>query len=106
MFTVKEVINGEELIVEPNWLWEGQEGNKVVVYGYSTPKSQMPGFEFAKSKLEALVKGKEIELFNPRFFQKRYGDERLVCSVYLDEVDIANYFPEFKGSRRIQETLF
>ncbi|MES2397379.1 MAG: hypothetical protein V4549_15320 [Bacteroidota bacterium] len=105
MFTVKEVVNGDEIKVEPEWSCEDNDGNlivgnHVIVFGYRTPQFGMAGYEFAKKKLEALTQGKEIELYNPQFL-KRFG-EKIVCSVYLDDVDIANYFPEFKSNSSLK----
>lgn len=100
MFTVKEIISGDQIEVTPGWLWEGHTGTKVVVLGYSTPRPNMPGYEFAKKKLEALILNKEIELKNPRFYPELFG-EKLVCRVYLNRVDIANFFPEFKSSSSV-----
>jgi hypothetical protein len=103
-FKVVEIVSGDEFIVEPSWEWETQdgvehEGNKVVVFGYQTPKPGMENYQFAKEKLKALLLGKEVELYEPKFF-KAFGYRKLVCTVYLNEVDIANYFPEFKRSLR------
>lgn len=99
MFKVVQVLNGDQIRVEPSWTWIDnsgveREGDVVVVFGYRTPEKGMAGYEFAKSKLEALLLNKDVELYNPRFF-KNFGFEKIVCSVYLDDVDIANYFPEF-----------
>lgn len=94
MWRVKQVISGDEIIVEPKWAWKGYEGNRVVIFGYQTPKPGMQGYEFAVHKLKALIEGKQIALYSPQFFEK-IGYSALVCNVYLDDIDIANYFPEF-----------
>jgi hypothetical protein len=95
MFVVNSVISGDEITVTPDWLWGGVTGNKVVVFGYTTPQVGMNGYEFARNKLNAILLGKVVELRNPTFIPHLFGYEKLVCSVYLDGVDIANYFPEF-----------
>lgn len=96
MFEVTSVESGDHIIVSPKWVWQGYSGNRVVVFGYTTPAFGMANYEFAKKKLSALIAGREIELKDPKFFQK-FGTNTLVCRVYLDGVDIANYFPEFKS---------
>lgn len=98
MFIVTEIISGDEIIVEPNWLWEGFQGKKVIVFGYKTPKHHMPGYEFAINKLKEILQGKQVELKDPQFFPNSFGYDKLVCRVYLNGVDIANYFPEFKSN--------
>ena len=96
MFRVKQFITADVITVEPDWLWQGKQGNKVIVFGYTTPEPNMVGYDFAKKKLEALLKDKQIELRNPTFYPN-LGYDVLICSIYLDGVDIANYFPEFTG---------
>jgi hypothetical protein len=97
-FKVIEVLNGDQIKVSPQWAWQGEEGDIVVVFGYTTPQKGMEGFEFAKKKLQKLIEGRMVELFRPMLFSK-YGKDKLVCSVYLDGIDIANFFPEFRNRR-------
>lgn len=97
MFTVKEIISGGEIMVFPNWRWEGKTGNKVIINGFHPPTNESEyGFRFAKNKLTTLLKEKEIELFNPFFIDKYISKDVLFCNVYLDEINIKNYFPEFR----------
>lgn len=98
MYRVREVLSGDEIKIEPGWNWEGYKGDTVVVFGYTTPEIGMYGYEFAKQKLTELLEGKSVELYTPKFYTK-YGYEKIVCYVYLNGVDISNYFPEFGGRK-------
>lgn len=98
LFKVEEIISGDEIRISPNWAWQGEIGDTVVVYGYITPKPTMDGYEFAKKKLEKLILGRKVELYSPSFYDK-FGHAKLVCNVYLDGIDISNFFPEFKSSK-------
>ncbi len=96
-FKVNEIINGGEFTVTPNWVWERKMGNKVSVLGFRPPThKQEYGYNFAKNKLELLLNGKNVALCKPTFIDK-YGEDVLFCYVYLDDINISNYFPEFKS---------
>ena len=49
-FKVIEILSADEIIVEPEWVYNGLTGKKVVIWGYETPKKGMYGFDFAKQK--------------------------------------------------------
>lgn len=104
MFIVKEIITGGEFIVFPNWVWERKTGNKVGVLGFFPPVVDTEyGFNFAKKKLEELLKERQIQLCSPTFIDK-HGEDILFCHVYLDETNIKTYFPEF-GINQLKSNL-
>ena len=90
-FKVISVTDGDTFQVSPNWEWKGQTGNIVRPLGYDTPEIGQPGYQAAKDKLTKLIDGKEVELRNA--VKITYG--RLLCDVYLNNVNIATYFPEY-----------
>lgn len=95
MFRVKEVINGNEFILEQNWFHEGIKGNRVrILESFIPMHKEEYGFDFAKKKLIALIENKDVELFNPTFID-RHGLDILFANVYLDGTNVLKYFPEF-----------
>ncbi len=93
-FSIKEILNGNEIIVTPSWFWEGNTGDRVFISGFHAPK-QEGNSSFAKSKLETLLSDTSFELKDPKFWEA-YGKDILVCRIFKNGVDISNYFPEFK----------
>ncbi len=55
-------------------------------------KEGQPGYQNAKDKLRKLIFEKEVELKN--FVDIDY--DRLVCDVYFDGKNLADYFPNYK----------
>ncbi len=96
MFTIKEIISANEIIVTPKWIWEGREGNRVWIDGYYAPKEGEPAFLFAKDKLESIIDKQPIQLKDPKYWSA-YGYDILVCKIYKDDFNIAFLFPEFGG---------
>lgn len=90
-FKVTKVIDGDTIEVSPNWKWNDQEGNVVRANGYNTPEQGQPGYQAAKDKLTNLILGKEVELKNA--IRITYG--RLLCDVYYNGKNLADYFPEY-----------
>ena len=91
-FRVTKIVDGDTFEVSPNWKWNGQEGNVVRANGYDTPEEGSVGYEAAKEKLRRLIFGKDVELKNP--IKITYG--RLLCDVYYNGKNLADYFPEYK----------
>lgn len=87
LFKVTDIINGNTIEVE-GWVWKEFEGTKVVIQGYEVKEEK-----FAQSILKTLILGKEVEL--KKVVKVDKGDEIkgdiVYCSVFLNEVDIANY---------------
>lgn len=91
-FTVNQVVDGDTFSVAEGWSWRGQTGDIVRPTGYNTPEKGEPGYEAATAKLRSLILGKQVQLGTP--VDISYG--RLVCPVYLDGKNLADYFPECK----------
>ena len=98
MFNVVKIINGNTIQVSPGWKWGEFSGSQIKINGYNVPGSQYDSF--AVSKLTTLIMGKPIDLKNPLSVKKEEaGGEILTCSVFLNDVDISQYFPELKESK-------
>ncbi len=95
MFQIKEIVSANEIIVTPNWFWEGYEGNRVWIKGFNVPKEEFKT-NFAKNKLISIIDNKPFELKDPKFWEA-FGKDIIACYVYKDGVDISYYFPEFGG---------
>lgn len=91
-FTVRRVIDGDTFEVSPNWKWNEQTEHVVRANGYDTPEEGQPGYQEAKDRLTNLILGKEVELKDP--IRITYG--RLLCDVYYNGTNLADYFPEYK----------
>lgn len=87
-----KVIDGDTFEVSSNWKWNDQTGSIVRVSGYDTPEEGEPRYRTAKKKLTKLILNKEVELKNP--VRITYG--RLLCNVYYNDKNIADYFPEYQ----------
>ena len=91
-FEVTRVIDGDTFEMSSNWKWNDQTGRVVRVNGYDTPEEREPGYQAAKDKLEDLILNKDVELKNP--IRITYG--RLLCDVYYNGKNIADYFLEYQ----------
>jgi len=91
-FKVISVIDGDTFDVSPQWRWNGQEGSRVRPAGYDAPELHQPGGQTAKDKLTRLILGKQVELGNAH----RIDRGRLVCDVYYNGKNLADYFPEYQ----------
>ena len=91
-FTVTSVIDGDTFDVSPQWNWNGQTGNRVRPTGYNAPELHEYGGQAARKKLSSLILGKRVELRNSRKIDRG----RLVCGVYFNGRNLADYFPEYQ----------
>ena len=89
-FSVIQVIDGDTFDVSPQWRWEGQTGSRVRAAGYDAPELGTFGGQAAKEKLERLILGRKVELGAAY----RVDRGRLVCEVYFQGKNLADYFPE------------
>ncbi|RZJ71712.1 hypothetical protein [Flavobacterium sp.] len=90
-FKLINIINEREISVSPNWKWDGNEGEKVVVRGYDLEKSEVPlqvAREFAKKTLTTALVDKNISLLNPR----KLANDVIECDVYANGVNVSEYF--------------
>ena len=92
-FTVTKIIDGDTFDVQ-GWTWNGKSGTRVRAYGYNTPEVNQPGYESAKQRLESIIAGNSwtVQLGEAHTIDT-YG--RLVCDVFIDDIPLANYFPEY-----------
>ncbi len=95
LFKVNKIIDGDTIIVSPDWKWNAKEGNIVRIFGYLTPGQGYPT-EFAKNKLIKLLLNKEVELKAP-FIPNNFPPKTIACRVFINSVDVSRYFPEFNN---------
>ena len=90
-FTVEAVIDANTFIISPPWKLDDETGDTIRATGYNPPKSGSNAMK-AEQKISIMIQNKQIELAKP------HGIERgkLVCEVYFNGVDLADYFPEYK----------
>lgn len=96
LFKVLNIIDGNTIETD-GWKWgEDYAGKNVRIAGYKISDQQHN--DFAKRKLIVLLEGKSVELRNPSDPSKGTGtgSDLVTASVYLNDVDIAQYFPELK----------
>ncbi len=91
-FKVTDIVDPGTFIVSPSWNWQGDVGQRIRVTGYNCPGCDSPIYKSALRRLKNLIKGKHVELRHAYRVEK----ERLVCDVYLNGINLADYFPEFK----------
>jgi len=91
-FRVTSVGDGDTFDVTPNWQWDNKSGNTVRPRGYDAPEKYEPGHQAAKEKLERLLLNKYVDLKN--VIKITY--DRLLCDVYYDGKNLADYFPEYQ----------
>jgi endonuclease YncB( thermonuclease family) len=89
-FSVIKIIDGNTIQVSPNWKWKEASGDYVKIEGYSKPSLAYE--ELAITKLNTLIANQQVELNNP----KEVSGNVITCSVYLNRIDITQYFPELK----------
>lgn len=90
-FKTINIIDGDTFEVLPSWKWKNESGNRVRPTGYNTPEKGQLGYENSKAKLENLILGKDVELRTAY----RIDRARLVCDVYFNGSNLADYFPEY-----------
>ncbi len=91
-FKVTRVVDPGTFVVSPTWEWQGDKGKYIRITGYICPGCENPIYESALKRLKNLIKGKNVELRHAY----RIDSNRLVCDVYLNGINIADFFPEFK----------
>jgi len=91
--SVVDVIDGDTFVVSPQWNRQGHSGGHVRRTGYDAPDYE-PGRSTAKRKLANFVLNKQVDLRTAY----RVDRGRLVCDVYFQGKNLADYFPEYKVS--------
>jgi len=89
---VDNVIDGDTFTVKGGWKWNGQTGEAVRPTGYDTPEKGQSGYDTVTQKLSNLILGKRVQL--DKVVNLDHG--RLVCDVYFNEKNLADYFPEYQ----------
>ena len=97
-FNVEAVYDGNTIEVSPKWEFEGTKGDIVVATGYDPPKKGKPGMS-AEQKLSILVHNKKVELGTP----EGLDGKKLVCEVFFNGINLADYFSEYKGKTDEEE---
>lgn len=90
-FNVEAVVDGNTLIISPPWKLDNETGDKIIATGYNPPKSGAEAMK-AEQKLSIMVQNKQIELAEPKGIERG----KLVCDVYFNGMNLADYFPEYK----------
>jgi len=91
-FRVTEIVDGDTFDVTPRWQWNGQTGSRIRPAGYDAPElTGLRGYA-AKTRLARLVLGQEVDLRAAHTIDRG----RLVCEVYFQGKNLADYFPGFQ----------
>lgn len=62
VFRVVHVADGDTFQVRPNWVWNGQSGDRVRIANDDAPERQIPGTAGATAALTHLIQGDLVEL--------------------------------------------
>lgn len=93
LFTVTHIINGNTIKVQPGWTWNNVNGDLVQIKGYNVSPAYTT---LAIHRLNTLLINKQVELKNAVSTNLTINGNEVVCSVYLNGIDISQYFPELK----------
>lgn len=85
-FNVKRVIDGDTFEVDPTWVWDKREGNRVRIAGFDAPERRRPGAKAATDRLTRLIQGKRVGLGT---VQRIHGN-RLVCDVFVGQSNLVS----------------
>jgi hypothetical protein len=100
-FKVEKILDGETIKVVPKWEWITPDGTKLIgnelkITGYKLPVTNSSHINYAIDKLSKLLINREVVLKNPSLLKN--NTEKIACSVFVDNVDVSQYFPEYKTS--------
>lgn len=100
-FKVIDVINGDTLKLSPGWTWRLNDestikGETIKIVGIKLPIRESYEFSFTVEKLKKLLLNKEITIKNPVVLPEKTNDALIAGRIVLNDVDVANYFPEYK----------
>lgn len=99
-FKVIEISDGETIKLATNFKWNSPNGrimvgNTVKINGYSLPPKNTFAYNYAKEKLELLLKHKMVVLKNPMLYKSLEG-ESVICDIFIDNINVVSYFPEYR----------
>ena len=97
-FTVAAVIDGNTFEVSPQWEYDNEKGDLVHAKGYTAPKSGKAAMA-VEQRLSGLIQNKKVELGAPDGVK----GNKLVCEVYYQGVNVANYFSAYKEEAMEEE---
>ena len=92
-FKVTKIVDGDTFKISPGWKWNNKKGKIIRPTGYDTPERKEPEYQETTEKLKKLLLNNEVELKNPI----KLSYNRLLCDVYFNGKDLAEYFPEYKA---------
>lgn len=97
MYEVVNVIDTNLIEVKPSWTWFEVSGNIVKINGYNIRLNNQVDMQpfirkLIMKRLRTLLDGKKVKLSNPTSVEQ----DILICEVYLDDVNIASYFPDYQ----------
>ncbi len=92
VFTVTAIIDGDTFEVSPRWKWNGDTGTRIRPTSYDATELHAYGGQAAKNKLSNLILGEEVDLRTAHKIDRG----RLVCDVYYQGRNLADYFPEYQ----------
>jgi hypothetical protein len=101
-FKVIDVINGDTLKLSPGWTWKVNpektiQGETIKIIGITLPTRNTYEFNFTIEKLKKLLINKEVAIKNPIVLPESSNQDALIAGrIVLNDVDVANYFPEYK----------
>jgi hypothetical protein len=96
-FKVEGIIDGNTFEVSPRWKSEdGATGNLVQAVGYDAPKSGKEAMN-VEQRLSIMLQNKKVQLGTPHGVK----DDKLLCDMYFNGANLADYFSEYKASEDI-----
>ncbi len=90
-FRVTSIIDGDTFEVSPEWKWNGETGTRVRPAGYDAPELYTSNGQKAKEALSKLIHGRQVELKSAY----KVDRGRLVCEVFVENKNLADFFPEY-----------
>ncbi len=91
-FTVSAIIDGDTFEVSGGWKWDDKTGTRIRPTGYDAPELNTQAGLQAKAKLSKLILGKQVELGSVKTIDRG----RLVCDVFFNGHNLADYFAAHK----------
>jgi hypothetical protein len=97
-FKVTAVIDGNTFEVSPKWEYDNQKGDMVKAKGYNAPRYGKEAMKLEQN-ISILILNKKVELGMPDGIE----DNKLVCEVYFEGRNIADYFTQYKEQQDEEE---